>query len=183
MRRLWVLVPVLAIAALGLSVLGRSTLGTAAQDASSDSAAHPVVGAWRLFDTAVPEDPPSIVTFHADGTFFELTIDGSINVGAWEATGERSFAGTFIQQFGSEEEGAFTVTICAAGEVDASGDAFTATYTLELTLPDGTKTGEHGPGFAEATRIAVEPMGTPVGTIEDLFAQFEEDAPEGTPAP
>jgi hypothetical protein len=35
-------------------------------------------------------------------------------------------------------------------------------------------TGEYGPGHVTATRINVEPMGTPAGSLEDLFAQFEE---------
>jgi hypothetical protein len=94
---------------------------------------------------------------------------------------KRSVALTIVERFGNEEEGAFTVTVRAAGEVDASGDALTGTYTVELTLPDGTRTGEYGPGTVEGTRIAVEPMGTPLGTLEELFAQFEEATPRRPP--
>jgi hypothetical protein len=35
----------------------------------------------------------------------------------------------------------------------------------------------------EATRIAIEPMGTPVGTLEELFARFQPGSAEATPAP
>jgi hypothetical protein len=62
-------------------------------------------------------------------------------------------------------------------EVDPNGETFSADYTLELEgefLPAG----EFGPGGVTATRMTVEPMGTPVGTLDDLFSAFEE---EGTP--
>ena len=86
---------------------------------------------------------------------------------------------TFVEQFLDEQGAVNTITIRAVGEVAAGGDTFTATYTIELTGPDGTSQGEYGPGTVEARRIAVEPMGTPVGTLEELFAQFE----QATPAP
>jgi hypothetical protein len=177
MRRIPGLLVVAAVVLLGLFAAGRATPGTVAQDATPSAANHPVVGAWRLTDPAFPEEPPSLVQFHADGTYFQTEVEGDLGVGTWEATGERSVAVTFVEQFGSEEDGVFTITIRAAGEVDLSGDRFTATYTIELTQPDGTSAGEYGPGTVEATRIAVEPMGTPVGPIEDLFAQFDEATP------
>jgi hypothetical protein len=177
MRRIAVPLSVVAVVLLGLFAAGRPNLGTVAQDDAT--AAHPVVGAWLLTDPAFPEEAPTLVQFHADGTYVQAEAEGGVGVGAWEATGERSVAVTFVEQFGGEE-GVFTITIRAAGEVAADGQSFTATYTIELTLPDGTSAGEYGPGTVEATRIAVEPMGTPVGPLEDLFAQFEEA--EGTPA-
>jgi hypothetical protein len=180
MRRIPLLLSVVAVMLLGLFALGRATPGIVAQD---DMTAHPIVGSWLLTDPAFPDDPPTLVVFHSDGTFIQTEAEGPVGVGSWEATGERSLAGTFIQQFG-DEAGVFRVTIRATAEVDASGNSFTATYTLELTGPDGMSQGEFGPGTVTAERIAVEPMGTPVGSIEDLFAQFEEGTPEAaTPAP
>jgi plastocyanin len=60
----------------------------------------------------------------------------------------------------------------------------TATYTLEFVDAGGTATGQYGPGQVSGTRIAVELMGEPVGTLEELFAQFEEGEapPEASPA-
>jgi hypothetical protein len=42
--------------------------------------------------------------------------------------------------------------------------------------------GEYGPSDATATRMVVEPMGTPVGTLEDLFAQYSDEG-DATPEP
>ncbi len=77
---------------------------------------------------------------------------------------EEAFAGTFM--------------VRATVEVDETGGAFTARFTGEFIEPDGTATGEYGPGTATATRIAVEPMGTPAGPLEVLF---EEEAAVATP--
>ena len=71
-------------------------------------------------------------------------------------------------------------TIRAAGEVSEDGQSFTAEFTIEFT-GEGAPTGEYGPGHVTGTRINVEPIGTPAGSLEDLFAQFEEGtAPAGT---
>jgi hypothetical protein len=73
-------------------------------------------------------------------------------------------------------------TIRAAGEVSEDGQTATAEFTLEFT-DDGAAAGEYDPGHVTATRINVEPMGTPAGSLEDLFAQFEEGTtPVGTEA-
>ena len=186
MRRMPVLLSVVAVVLLGAVAAGRSTLGSSSQDATPAAAlaGHPNVGAWRLTDPAFPDDPPTLVHFHADGTYLQAEADGPVGEGSWEATGERAVAVTFVAQFGDEAGGVFTLTVRAVGEVDAGGDALAATYTAELALPDGTSQGEFGPGPVEATRIAVEPMGTPVGPLADLFGQFGAGTPEaGTPAP
>ena len=89
---------------------------------------------------------------------------------------------TFLIQF-PDDEGNFggSATIRASIEVDPDGQRFTAAYTLENT-GEGFPAGEYGPGAVTATRMQVEPMGTPVGTFEDLFSQFEDEgAPEASP--
>jgi hypothetical protein len=50
---------------------------------------------------------------------------------------------------------------------------------------EGAPTGEYGPGQVTGTRVAVEPMGTPVGSLDELFAGFEEgtEPAEGTEPP
>jgi hypothetical protein len=50
----------------------------------------------------------------------------------------------------------------------------TADYTLEGSGIEGVPPGEYGPGQVTGTRVVVEPMGTPVGSLEDLFGGFEE---------
>jgi hypothetical protein len=67
--------------------------------------------------------------------------------------------------------------------VSEDGQSWTAEYTLELTGEDAPP-GEYGPGSATATRINVEPMGTPAAPVEalfpDLFPPEEGTAPVGT---
>ena len=80
-----------------------------------------------------------------------------------------------------EEEGAFRIR--ASIEVAADGQSFTASYTLELLDPaTGEGMGEYGPGTATGTRLMAEAPGTPVGSLEDLFSQFE-GTPEASPVP
>ena len=60
-------------------------------------------------------------------------------------------------------------------EEPADGQSLSATYTLELIDPatgngSGSVSGEFGPVEAKGTRLTVEPQGTPVGPIEDLFS-------------
>jgi hypothetical protein len=200
MRRASLLVPIVAVVLVGLVALGRLGLGAGAQEATltdtevvavegtppapqvegvpaEAASAHPLVGSWLAdIDAGDPSDPPALITFRADGTYVQSEIDG---VGAWAATGEQTAALTLHSLGPGPDGAAVVVTIRATVEVAADGQSFTAAYTLELTRPDGTSTGEYGPGTATGTRVAVEPMGTPVGTLADLFTQFE--APEGAP--
>jgi hypothetical protein len=179
-----VLLSVVAVVLLGLLAPGRATPDTFAQEATpGGTTGHPFVGAWRMTNAAFPEEAPILVMLHADGTYFQVEVDGSIGIGSWEATGERSAAVTFFEQFADDRGAVNTITIRAAGVVASGGDAFTATYTIELTRPDGASGGEYGPGTVEATRIAVEPLGTPVGPLEDLFAQLGAGPPGGQSGP
>ena len=78
------------------------------------------------------------------------------------------------------------ITIRATVEVAADGQTFTGDYTIEADF-EGAPPGEFGPGSVTGTRIVVEPMGTPVGSLDDLFGQFEgtvpaDTAPGGYPA-
>ena len=60
------------------------------------------------------------------------------------------------------------------------GQTFTAEFSIEFT-GEGAPTGEYGPGHVTGTRINVEPMGTPAGSLDDLFAQFEEGTTPAVP--
>jgi hypothetical protein len=63
-------------------------------------------------------------------------------------------------------------------EVAENGLSFTAPYTLEVVAPDGTRSGEYGVTTAQGTRITLEDMGVPVGTLAEL-----EGAMGATPTP
>jgi hypothetical protein len=117
-----------------------------------------------------PDDPPSLAVFHTDGTYEDTDADGSRGLGAWEATGASSANLTVVSMSPTGDGGlAPLVTIRAAVAASADGQSFSADFTIE-PMADGTLTGEFGPGHATGTRIAVEPMGTPVGSLDQLVA-------------
>ena len=170
MRRL-----VIGCAAAALLTGGALASSTAVQATLPPTEAPPIVGAWILTFDEFPDDPPDLVAFHSDGTFQQASADGTSGIGSWEATGPTSINLTFVEL---DEDG--SAVIRAAGEVSEDGQTFTAEYTIGFT-GEGAPAGEYGPGHVTGTRINVEPMGTPAGSLEDLFAQFEEGtAPAGT---
>jgi hypothetical protein len=173
MRRFSVLAVVL-VAIVGLAAVGHGP-GTAAQDGTpaAGMAGHPLVGAWVLdTDADTPGSTPStLATFSADGVYTQVDSDGSAGIGSWATTGPTT-AGMTFHGFLPGEAGGGMITVRAAIAVAADGQTLTATYTLELVKADGTSTGQYGPGHVTGTRIAAEPMGTPVGSLSDLESQF-----------
>jgi hypothetical protein len=110
-----------------------------------------------------------VTIFTADGAYISVDAKGFPNHGVCESTGERTAGLTIISPGMDEEAFAGMFVVRASIEVGETGDSFTAQYTGEFVTPDGTETGEYGPGTATATRITVEEMGTPVGPLEVLF--------------
>jgi hypothetical protein len=97
----------------------------------------------------------------------------------WEATGPRTAAVTL--HVPTPIEGVPFVgdaVIRGTVEVAENGLSFTAPYTLEVVAPDGTSSGEYGVTTAQGTRITLEDMGVPVGTLDEL-----EGATGATPTP
>lgn len=154
------LIPIVAVLVL---VLGFA-VATAGNTSPVATDQHPFVGTW-LFDADAeePTNASDVVRVSADGGYISVNAAGLTTLGVWEATGERTAIVT-VTSTGVDETGApaGTFVIRAAAEVDASGNAFTASYTSEVVDPDGTGTGEAGPTSATATRLTPEPMGTPV---------------------
>ena len=140
-----------------------------------------MVGTWVLTDDSNPEGPSTIVgAFSSDGTFVQVE-EGDVGVGVWEPTGPTSAALTFTGQ-NPPDEGGGNFTIRATFEVAPDGQSLTADYTLEGSGMEGVPPGEYGPGQVTGTRVVVEPMGTPVGSLDELFGSFEEgtEPAEGT---
>ena len=179
MRRSLVSLSVVVVM-LGLLVAFDSR--TSAQQATPAAMnGHPLVGTWLLDTNADdPENAPEVTIFTADGAYISVDAEGFPNHGVWEASGEQSATLTIVSPGMEEDAFAGTFIVRATIEVDETGDAFTAQYTGEFVEPDGTGTGEYGPGTATATRITVEAMGTPAGPLEVLFA---EEGGAATPAP
>ena len=171
MRRFTVLASVIAAMVLGLLALRAQPVTIAQEATPAAMGGHPLVGTWLLdTNTEDPANGPEVTIFTADGAYIPVDAEGFPNHGVWEATGERTAALTIVSP-GMEEEGVFagTFVVRASVEVDETGDRLTAQYTGEFVTPDGTETGEYGPGTATGTRIAVEPMGTPAGPLEVMF--------------
>jgi hypothetical protein len=181
MRRLITGGSAAAVLLFGVALASSTAVqATAPPSEPAPGQAHPVVGAWLLMVDEFPDDPGSLVIFHADGTYVEADTDGSTGIGSWEATGPSSANLTFVSMTPTDgEESAPILTIRAAVEVSEDGQSFTGEFTIEFTA-EGFPAGEYGPGHVSATRINVEPMGTPAGSLDELF--FEEGTePPGTP--
>ena len=182
MRRLVTLFSAATLSLVG-GVIGTSAVASGATDTTlpASTEAHPLIGTWIATDTSDPENPSTFVAaFSAGGTFVQVE-DGEVSLGVWEPTGPTSAALTFSDQDPAEEGGG-SFTIRATVEVAPDGQTFTAEYTVEVSGVEGVTPGEYGPGSVTGTRVVVEPMGTPVGSLEELFGAFEEgtEVTEGT---
>jgi hypothetical protein len=174
-----------ALAAL-LSLVGFVAIGPAqaeisAQDVTTQG--HPLVGTWLVDnDQSTESNVPENITFTSDGTLID--VQGSeTTLGVWAATGATTANVTFSGYSGDESgnyAGGYMVR--ASVEVSADGNSFTGQYTIESLNPDGTTSGQAGPGTVTATRVMAEAPGTPVMTTEELFGSFGEGTPEATPA-
>ncbi|MGD9710517.1 MAG: hypothetical protein AB7V46_00415 [Thermomicrobiales bacterium] len=173
-----------ALAVVGSLAVGLSIRDAGAQDTSRQD--HPLVGTW-LADTDLDDETGAndLFTFSSDGTYIDVEADGTTQLGVWESTGDTT-ANLTIVGFEVDDEGnsAGSITIRASIEVGADGASFTAQYTIEFTYPDGSSTGQAGPGSVTGTRLTVEAPGTPVMTLEEMFSSFEgepEASPEASP--
>ena len=167
MRRFAVLLSVVVIVLLGSAVV-LSRLPATAQEATpsgaADMASHPVVGGWRVtVDLGGGVTSPDLQVFHADGTYTEVLPAGSVLVGVWRPTGDRTATLTVYENYLMDDrlvqaEGRFTV------EVDETGNALTEEGTFVGLFEDGSvAVAFESP--ATGTRmevLPVEPLGTPV---------------------
>ncbi len=78
------------------------------------------------------------------------------------------------------------VTVRASIEVAEDGQSFAGTYTIELPAgmaeAMGAPVGQLGPGEVTGQRIAVEPMGEPVGPLLAEGGPEQPPSPEASPA-
>jgi hypothetical protein len=165
----------LAIVSLGIS--GKAT----AQDKTQ---VHPVVGTWIAdSDPENTENAKDVYVFNADGSYIEADSNGDVGLGSWEATGANT-ANLTIKSEGTDADGhnLGSVIIRAAIEVAADGNTFTAEYTIQFIEPNGTSSGELGPGKAIGERLVVEAPGKPVKTLEEYFGASA-GTPEASPVP
>ncbi len=170
-----------AAAALILSAVPIGTSTKSGRQSESESSTptatgNSFVGAWRVtFDT--PMGPSqSLLTVMADGTVLfsgrpvspaagpNPTTFSSAAHGAWEATGPDTAATTWVGLV-TDGEGNFlaVVTDSVVATLDASGDAWSGTYSASVADPNGNVLYVGG-STVEATRITVQPLATPAAT-------------------
>lgn len=169
MRRISLLAVLAAL--VGIGGLGRAP-GIGARDGTPAAAGHPIVGAWLVRDVEDATAPPFRLTFLADGLCLQVDPSAGEHAGVWTPTGPRTFVLT-IQQV---VDGGIA-TIRGTGKVAADGQGIVVAYTIEFAPGGGAGTGQYGPGHIAGTRQADEPMGTPVGPLSALKAQFAKATP------
>jgi hypothetical protein len=176
MRRLPLFATLQAVAVTAAVGFGAAQLRTGAQSGSPSAASQGFTGAWRLtFETPVGPSQ-SLLTVTSDGTVLfsgrpvspaaggnPITF-ASAGHGAWEETGQTTAAITWI---GLVTDGAgnflAVVTDSVEATLDANGNSWTGSYSATVADPDGNVL-YVGNGTVQATRIAVEPLATPIGT-------------------
>jgi hypothetical protein len=88
------------------------------------TATHPLAGAWTIVNGVGEEAFPSVAIFHADGTYTEVLPWGSILLGAWQPTGERTATMTQILNY-QVEDGLVHVQVRGTVDVDETGHTLT----------------------------------------------------------
>ena len=162
----------LASTTIVLMALLLATVAAAPGVSAQATAEHPAVGAWTIDATpADATDPLELLIVAPGGVIVNASPEGTA-YGSWAATGEWSADATFLFPL-SDAEGGFVgyATARTSIEVAEDGQSFAGTYTIEfpagMAEAMGAPMGQLGPGDVTGQRIAVEPMGTPVGPLPE----------------
>lgn len=153
-------------AAIGLLVTFSAVMNQFGAVAQENATTHPIVGAWLLtVDVYDETDPPVLAVYHADHTYTNSTVGRAGGVGVWEPIDENSVATNVVFHSVDEDGNPVLTRIRTETTVDESGDAYTSNYTREVITPDGTSSGQLGPGTVTAERLTVETRGEPAGPM------------------
>ena len=144
-----VLLSGVVVALLGLVAAARRT------DAAR--AGHPLVGAWLLSLPDEPDASPRLNSYTADGIAVQTHPAGTNAQGVWAPTGERTAVLTLLLLGLARGATQGTGRVRAVLEVDATGDAFTGSFTVEFVAADGASRGEEAPLRVAGTRVRAEP--------------------------
>jgi hypothetical protein len=153
----------------------------AAQDATPTTAGHPLVGTWVIDnDTSTDTGAPPVAVFTSDGTFTDAAAGFS---GVWAATGPTTATHNFLGIIDNQDGFSGYVIVGGPIEVDATGDAWTQTYTVTTVAADGTVVATSPPGTARAMRLQVIPPDGFGKALAEVPVWTPAAPPDATPAP
>ncbi len=154
--------------------------------AQADTAAmttHPVVGTWEFTGEVNGATFPILGTFHDDGTYQEVYPWGSLMVGVWKPTGERTAEGLiviyeYIDDRLLRGEGRWRVEVDETGNAMSSDGPFVARYVDDGSVDMAVE------GPSTGIRLEVLPV-LPLSELAPGGAQVlpPEWTGEATPAP
>jgi PKD repeat protein len=153
-RRVFVVLAVLSlVGAFGTSLTHQ---GTVAQDATpTGTAGSPLVGTWQWGPAVGVSEPVWFGIFHADGTYMDWNQVAGAGIGLWRMTGERTFDLVTVATDANPSPMAWApgaATFTLTGELDATGNAFTVTGTIDVRDAGGVLIATV-PWSAPATRM------------------------------
>lgn len=157
MRHFSIAVSVLAVFLAGLVAMQQLGMQAVAQEDPSDTANHPLVGAW-LVDLG--EEGGRLLTFSADGTVLFAEADGTTGQGTWEVTGDSTAVFTTYRLISDQsvEDSSFIGYSILSGEIVVDGDGqWTGDLVVAQTESDGLIAFFDGPFTLPAMRIPVVP--------------------------
>jgi hypothetical protein len=154
----------------------------------TDLATHPIVGAWTV-QPAV--GPPSMVAFHDDGTYIEVSPLQGTGVGVWRATDGRS--GEVLVEWPNRSESgrrqaaslpegylqgwATLESTFTLGDDDLS---YTGTYQMRRFYPNGVSFhGDQGAAITGTRIVADEPAAGDVATHPLVGVWVQDTDPPG----
>jgi hypothetical protein len=171
-------------------VLMALLLGTVAAAPGASAQAtdeHPAIGVWLIDPSPEDATDPLELVAIALGGILTITNPEGTGHGSWAASGERSLDATILVGWGEPEIGFVGYApVRTSIEVAEDGQSFAGTYTIEppaaVAEAMGVPVGQLGPGTVTGQRIAVEPMGEPVGPLLEEGDPDQPESPEASPA-
>jgi len=153
-----------------------------------------IVGSWIVTAEGAEDGPPRLFAFTADGVLLVSNGGAGTAAGAWETSGDRAAAFTFVEiEADANGEWGGLVTWRGTAEVAADGLSWTRSSLVGERLDrDGTSVGgillPEGPRQLRAQRVVVEAV--PFGGAGQVGPSAEPGepgyapaTPEGTPEP
>ena len=132
-----IVVASLTLVMMGLIGASRSPMPVAAQDTTSTTEHHPLVGTWVVDTISASEnDSPEIAVITADGGVIGLGAN-RVAGGRWQAIDDHAAELTLVSVFEKEGVGRYVI-VRGPHTVDQTGAAWTCECTVTVVSADGT---------------------------------------------